>query len=152
MGWRHVQPFTLRNVSFCVLSPPCGMATVSKEPKLCFSLLVVPSPLGGMETLSSCPIFRLAIMFQAHRVGWRILKYHCKAWIFGGRVPSLPCGMETFSLILLFGLVNYGSKPTVWDGDLASRTRRPHPHLVLSPLRGMAIPHRFGERTQGQLF
>jgi hypothetical protein len=78
-----------------VPSPPCGMATKISPHSLC-SLLPVPSPPCGMATLvvlSDNPFF-YKLLFQAHRVGWRLL---------------------VFSLYFYSYDDNRSSKPTVWD-------------------------------------
>ena len=101
-----------------VLSPPCGMVTIlqtvfncklfsSSEPTVwdgdyihskvfLFKTSKVLSPPCGMVTKTPPPRSDIPILFQAHRVGWRLSNLNIK------------------------GPVVEGSKPTVWDGDFTT--------------------------------
>ncbi len=60
----------------------------------------------------------MALVFQAHRVGWRHETLDEFIDYADHLVPSPPCGMETQIYEEFSVKRKLSSEPTVWDGDL----------------------------------
>ncbi len=119
MGWRYPSYFLLRpRAPPLVLSPPCGMVTISPAPPKARAEHGGSKPtVWDGDTFPHKYLFNPSPpLFRAHRVGWRLQKevVHIAMICF---VLSPPCGMAT------------------WGTPLTSEGQRGH---VLSPPCGMA--------------